>query len=137
MSLEKPSLPPAILLVEDNSDDVLLIQREFQLARLTNPLHVVSSGPKAIAYLTKSGTQIPALVLLDINMPGSDGFAVLKWVRRQSAFAQLCVVVLSSSDEMRDVNLAHQLGADSFLVKPLEHRSLAELWEAVVSKQLA
>ena len=137
MSLEKHSLPPAILLVEDNSDDVLLIQREFQLARLTNPLHVVSSGPKTIAYLTKSGTQIPALVLLDINMPGSDGFAVLKWIRRQSAFAQLCVVVLSSSDEMRDVNLAHQLGADSFLVKPLEHRSLAELWEAVVSKQLA
>jgi len=137
VSLEKHSLPPALLLVEDNSDDVLLIQREFQLARLTNPLHVVSSGPKAIAYLTKSGTQIPALVLLDINMPGSDGFAVLKWIRRQSAFAQLCVVVLSSSDEMRDVNLAHQLGADSFLVKPLEHRSLAELWEAVVSKQLA
>ena len=70
-------------------------------------------------------------------MPGADGFAVLKWMRRQSAFAQLCVVVLSSSDEMRDVNLAHHLGADSFLVKPLESRNLSELWEAVVSKQVA
>ena len=133
----QPPLPPSILLIEDNQNDVLLIQREFQRARLTNPLHVVSSAPKAIAYLTRSGTQIPALVLLDINMPGADGFAVLKWMRRQSAFAQLCVVVLSSSDEMRDVNLAHHLGADSFLVKPLESRTLSELWEAVVSKQVA
>ena len=137
MTPEQPSLQPSILLVEDNQDDVLLIRREFQRARLTNPLHVVSSGPKAIAFLTRSGTQVPALVLLDLNMPGSDGFAVLKWIRRQSAFAQLCVVVLSSSDAMRDANMAHHLGADSFLVKPLERRSLSELWEAVLSRQIA
>jgi len=141
---EQPSLQPSILLIEDNQDDVLLIEREFQRGRLTDPLQVVASGPQAIAYLTGSGTYcdrtqypLPSLVLLDINMPGSDGFAVLKWIRRQSVFAQLCVVVLSSSDEMRDVNLAHHLGADLFLVKPIERRSLFELWEAVVSKQLA
>jgi CheY-like chemotaxis protein len=142
--LEEPSFQPAILFVEDNPDDVLLIRREFERARLTNPLHVVSSGPQAIAYLTGSGTYhdrtqypLPALVLLDINMPGSDGFAVLKWIRRQSIFAQLSVVVLSSSDEMRDVNLAFHLGADSFLVKPLEGRSLTELWQAVLLKGAA
>jgi CheY-like chemotaxis protein len=144
VTVEKPSLQPAILLVEDNQDDVLLIRREFQRARLTNLLEVVSSGPQAIAYLTGSGTYcdraqypVPALVLLDINMPGSDGFAVLKWIRRQSGFARLCVVVLSSSDEMRDVNLANHLGADSFLVKPLECRSLSELWQAVLLKRAA
>lgn len=131
---EQPRLQPSILLIEDNQDDVFLIRREFQRARLTNPLHVVRSGQQAIAYLTRSGTEIPALVLLDINMPGSDGFAVLKWIRRQSAFAQLRVVVLSSLDDTRDANLAHHLGADSFLVKPLESTTLCELWEAVVSK---
>ncbi len=141
MPFEEPSLQPTILLVEDTQDDVLLIRREFQRARLTDPLRVVASGPQAIAYLTGSGTYcdrtqypLPSLVLLDINMPGSDGFAVLKWIRRQSVFAQLCVVILSSSDEMRDVNLAHHLGADSFLVKPLECTSLSELWQAVLLK---
>jgi CheY-like chemotaxis protein len=105
-------------------------------------LQVASSGPQAIAYLTGSGIYadrvqypFPTLVLLDINMPGSDGFAVLKWIRRQSLFAQLCVVVLSSSDAMGDVNLAHHLGADSFLVKPLECRSLTELWQAALLKR--
>ena len=144
MTAEKPSLLPSILLVEDNQDDVLLIRREFQRARLINPLQVVSRGPQAIAYLTGSGPYcdrnqypFPALVLLDINMPGSDGFAVLKWIRRQPGFARLCVVVLSSSDEMRDVNLAIQLGADSFFVKPLECRSLSELWQAVLMKRAA
>ena len=144
MPPEEPPLQPAILLVEDNLDDVLLIRREFQRAPLTNPLRVVRSGPQAIAYLTGSGTYcdrtqypLPALVLLDINMPGSDGFGVLKWIRRQPVFAQLCVVVLTSSDEMRDVNLAFHLGADSFLVKPLECRSLSELWQAVLLKEKA
>jgi len=142
VTVEKPLLQPAILLVEDNEDDVLLIRREFQRTGLPNPLQSVRSGPKAIAYLTGSGpycdrTQypFPALVLLDINMPGSDGFDVLKWIRRQPVFAGLCVVVLSASDEMRDVNLAFHLGADSFLVKPLECRNLSELWQAVLLKR--
>jgi CheY-like chemotaxis protein len=140
--VEKPLPEPATLLVEDNEDDILLIRRQFRLAGLSNPLHVVSSGPQAIAYLTGSGVYcdraqypFPSLVLLDINMPGSDGFAVLKWIRRQLEFARLRVVVLSASDEMRDVNLAHHLGADLFLVKPLESRSLVELREAVLLKQ--
>jgi CheY-like chemotaxis protein len=142
VTVEKPSPQPAILLVEDNEDDVLLIGREFQRAGLPNLLQVASSGPQAIAYLTGSGIYadrvqypFPTLVLLDINMPGSDGFAVLKWIRRQSLFAQLCVVVLSSSDAMGDVNLAHHLGADSFLVKPLECKSLTELWQAALLKR--
>jgi len=141
VTAEKPSPHPAILLVEDSQDDVLLLRREFEQAGLRNLLQVVSRGPQAIAYIAGSGTYsdrtqhpFPALVLLDINMPGSDGFAVLKWIRRQSVLARLCVVVLSSSDEMHDVNLAYNLGADLFLVKPLERRSISELWQAVLLK---
>jgi CheY-like chemotaxis protein len=141
VTVEKRTVQPAILLVEDNQDDVLLFRRQLELGGLRNPLHVVRRGPQAIAYLIGSGvyhdrTQypFPSLVLLDINMPGSDGFAVLKWIRRQPVLARLRVVVLSASDDMRDVNLAHQLGADSFLVKPLESRTISELWQAVLLK---
>ena len=141
MRAEKPSLRPSILLVEDTQDDVILIQREFGRAGITNPLQVVTRGSQAIAYLTGSGTYsdrteypFPILVLLDINMPGSDGFDVLRWIRRQPSLAGLCVVVLSASDEMRDVNLANNLGADSFLVKPLESKSIRELWQTVMER---
>jgi len=137
VTAEKTS-SPSILLVEDNQDDVLLIRRGFERAGISNPIQIVSRGPQAIAYLNGSGLYcdrtkypLPALVLLDLNMPGSDGFAVLKWIRRQSAFTHLCVVVLSASDAMRDVNLAHHLGANLFLVKPLEFWNAAELWQSV------
>ncbi len=83
------------------------------------------------SYFDRTKHPLPALVLLDINMPGSDGFAVLKWIRRQPQFASLCVAVLSGSDEMRDVNLAHHLGANLFLVKPLDFWVAAELLRAV------
>ena len=144
VSVEKPPPQPVILLVEDNPDDVLLLRREFERAGVTNTLHVVSRGPQAIAYLTGSGSYsdrtqypFPELVLLDINMPGSDGLAVLRWIRRQPGFARLCVVVLSASHQTRDVDLAHHLGADLFIAKPLQHTNISELWEAMLLKQKA
>lgn len=74
---------------------------------------------------------LPALVLLDIKLPGVDGFEVLRWIRAQSNFARLCVVMLTSSDEVRLVNRAYQLGANSFLVKPLEFWNATELLHSV------
>ncbi len=70
-------------------------------------------------------------MLLDIKMPGMDGFEVLRWVRHRSEFSRLCVVMLTSSDEIRDVNRAYQLGASSFLVKPLDFWNAAELSKAL------
>lgn len=138
MSFEATPQQPLILLVEDNEDDVLLIRRGFERAGIEHPLRVVTSGIEAIAYLTgeapywdRAKHPLPSLVLLDIKMPMADGFAVLKWIRRQPEFARLCVVMLTSSDEIRDVNLAYQLGANSFFVKPLDFWNAAELWRAV------
>jgi len=70
---------------------------------------------------------LPVLVLLDIKMPGMDGFEVLRWIRRQWEFFELCVVMLTSSDHIRDANEAYHLGANSFLVKPLDFHNAAEL----------
>jgi CheY-like chemotaxis protein len=107
-----------ILLVEDNQDDILLILRAFRRARVDRRIQVVTSGTAALSYLKG----VPPY-----DDRGKDGFEVLKWIRGQWDFFQLCVVMLTSSDLIRDVNQAYQLGANSFLVKPLDFENAAEL----------
>src|SRR2546423_4602150 len=116
-----------ILLVEDREDDVLLVRRALARGFLDNPMHVVRSGEEAISYLQGEGKYsnraeypLPDLVLLDLKMPGMDGFGVLEWIRAQEGLRGMRVVVLTSSEQMRDVNRAYQLGANSFLVKPTD-----------------
>jgi len=74
---------------------------------------------------------LPNLVLLDIKMPGMNGFEVLKWIRHQPSLAGLCVVMLTSSDQIRDANKAYQFGANSFLVKPLDFWNVEELMRSL------
>ena len=112
----------------------MLILRAFQRAGVTRRIQTVTSGAQAVAYL--QGTQpygdrqkypLPILVLLDIKMPGMDGFDVLRWIRRQWEFFELCVVMLTASDRIRDATQAYHLGANSFLVKPLDFQNAGEL----------
>ena len=131
-----------ILLVEDREDDVVLVRRALSRGFLDNPMHVVRSGEEAISYLQGEGKYsnraeypLPDLVLLDLKMPGMDGFGVLEWIRNQEGLRGMRVVVLTSSEQMRDVNRAYQLGANSFLVKPTDFddyihvtRVLREYW---------
>lgn len=121
-----PDTRSVILLVDDNLDDIFLTKRAFQRAELKHLVQSVSSGSDAIAYLSgdspyadRSVHPLPNLVLLDIKMPAIDGFDVLRWIRRQPQLSRLCVVMLTSSDDLRDVHLAYMLGANCFLVKPL------------------
>src|ERR1700674_4968478 len=95
-----------ILLVEDREDDVLLVRRAFAKANVLNPMQVVRDGREAIAYLKGEGKYsnraeypLPELLLLDLKMPGTDGFDVLKWMRQQPGLKALRVVVLTSSDQ--------------------------------------
>ena len=132
------STKPLFLLVENNEDDAFLINRAFERAEVNNRIFRVKSGDEAIAYLSgdvpywnRDQYPFPLMVLLDIKMPRMDGFEVLRWIRRQSEFARLCVVMLTSSDEIHDVNQAYQLGATSFLVKPLDFWNASELSKAV------
>jgi len=127
-----------ILVVDDNPDDVLLIRRAFERAGLKHPIHSASDGEEGIAYLRADPPYdhrfeypLPDLVLLDIKMPRTNGFEVLRWIRRQPEFLHLCVVMLTSSDAIRDANQAYQLGADSFLVKPLDFVNAAELSQSL------
>src|SRR5882762_2531355 len=127
-----------ILIAEDLEDDISIILRAFAKARLLNPVQIVRNGEEALAYLKGEGKfanraeyPLPQLLLLDLKMPRIDGFEVLCWVRQQPGLSSLRVVVLTSSKDIRDVNLAYQLGANSFLVKPTEFERFVDLSHAI------
>jgi CheY-like chemotaxis protein len=123
-----------ILLAEDEEDYVLLIRQAFLRAKIPNPLYVVPNGEEVIFYLKGQGKYanrveypLPDLLLLDIKMPRVNGFEVLKWIREQPSLAALRILMLTGSDQIRDVNKAYQLGANSFMVKPYDFGDLSEL----------
>lgn len=128
----------AILLVEDEENDILLIQRAFRKAKLSNPVHIVRDGEQAIAYLRGDGayadrleSPLPTMILLDLKLPRASGHEVLKWLRTQAALRRIPVVVLTSSRESTDVNRAYDLGANSYLVKPVQFDALIEMLKNV------
>lgn len=133
---------PIILLADDSETDVLLLRRAFDLMGFPVLLHTVEDGAEAIAYLegqgkyqTRSEFPLPDLLLLDLKMPMANGFEVIQWVRAQPRLASLRIVVLTTSDQTIDIDRAHRLGANSFLVKPISFdefkktvKSLCDYW---------
>jgi len=118
-------VPTPILLVEDSDEDILLSRNSLQRAGIANPVFVVKSGDRALAYLQGEGDYadrerfpFPGIMLLDLKMPRMNGFQVLEWRKSQPNLRDLFVVVLSHHDEIRDVSRAYSLGARTFLIKP-------------------
>jgi len=118
-------IPIEILVADDSPEDVLLLSLAFRRAKINHSLIRVANGKEAIEYLrTKS---LPDLVLLDLNMPGLDGFQVLEWLRGQPAALQkLPVIVLSSSGLETDRARAKELGAMDYFVKDEELEPLVK-----------
>lgn len=123
-----------MLLVEDNADDVALIRRAFRRGGVHTPLTVLGDGDSAVAYLAgddvyadRERHPLPRLVLLDLKLPCRSGLEVLEWARARPQFQGIVIVVLTSSRESRDVRRAYELGANSFLVKPVEFDTLLEM----------
>ena len=116
-----------ILHVEDDEPYVYLLRLTFERAGITSPVHVVSDGQMAKDYLAGLGEfadrqkhPLPCLVLLDLKLPKVNGLEVLEWIRQQPGLKKLVVVVLSSSAQPEDVERAYELGANSYIEKPLE-----------------
>ena len=127
-----------ILLVEDNYNDVLLIQRAFRKAKIKPSLSIVSDGDEAIAYLEGQGKYsdrylypMPILILLDLKLPRRSGLEVLAWIRQQPTLKRLLVVVLTSSQEDSDLAQAYDLGTNSYLVKPIDFNDFVHLVESI------
>lgn len=129
-----PMPPPPVLYAEDEDNDAFLMQRAFAKAGVINPLHVVIDGTSAIQYLAgrapysdRSIHPLPCLLLLDLNLPRQSGLEVLKWVRDQTCFCDLPILILTSSSQDRDIGAAYELGANGYLVKPANSDRLIEL----------
>jgi CheY-like chemotaxis protein len=127
-----------LVVVEDDDNDVVLLERAFRKSKLLNPLVFLRDGEMARDYLAGRGEYadraahpLPVLMLLDLKLPRLSGLELLEWMREQPALRGLPVVILTSSRESRDLERAYALGANSYLVKPVAFEALLELVRAI------
>jgi CheY-like chemotaxis protein len=124
-----------ILIVEDNENDALLLKRALQRNRVTNPIHVAPDGVEALKYLRgeppyedRQAYPFPSVIYTDLKMPRMDGFEVLNYLKNHPDCAVIPVIVMTASNQDRDIKQAYELGANSYIVKP---NTLEELIEIV------
>jgi CheY-like chemotaxis protein len=123
-----------ILLVEDNPRDVKLTQRAFQKAQITNPLRVVSDGAEALdslfatgSYAQRGNDEQPRVILLDLNLPGISGLEVLRRIKGDPRTQHIPVIILTVSKRDRDIEACRRLGAEAYIVKPVDFQNFSEV----------
>lgn len=133
-------MPPAslrpILLVEDSPEDYEVLQWAFRRTGLVNPLKRCATGDEALDYLMRRGAYAdpalapePGIILLDLNLPGTDGREVLQQIKRTDGLKQIPVVILTTSDHPNDVRACYDSGANSYVQKPLDVESFLKAIE--------
>ena len=122
-----------ILLVEDNISDIELTKRALKKTRILNPLIVCEDGNEVMDYFNGTGrfegrntSEMPSVVLLDIKLPIMDGHEILKWIRNNATTRNLPVVMLTSSKEEQDISKSYDLGANSYIRKPVDMAQFTE-----------
>jgi CheY-like chemotaxis protein len=125
-----------ILLVEDNDADAELALRAFRRRKISNPVHVVRDGEEALDYVERRGAfaenaPVPSVILLDLRIPKVDGLEVLRHLKQHPIYRNIPVVVLTTSAEDRDVRRSYELGAASYIVKPVEFEKFQEVVERI------
>jgi CheY-like chemotaxis protein len=130
--------PAIILLAEDDPGDQELTRRALEEGAMRNELHIVTDGEAALDYLFRRGkyqnpatSPRPDLLLLDLNMPKVDGRQVLQHVRADTSLRRLAVVVLTTSQHEEDIIRTYELGANSYITKPLELRQFMQVIQAL------
>jgi two-component system, response regulator len=121
--------PKAILLVEDNSDHEALTLRALRRSNITSEILVARDGSEALEYLhgSRDGKPNLGVVLLDLKLPQMDGIEVLRRIRADTRTAALPVVVLTSSDEERDMSESYRNGANSYVLKPVAYDQFVDV----------
>lgn len=129
---------PTILYVDDDDNDVVLLKHAIRSARLSFQVQAVHDPENAGAYLAGEGIYsdrktfpFPSLVLLDLKMPRMHGFEVLTWIRSHPLLKRMVVIVLTASNQVSEINRAYELGANSYLVKPVELTALTEMVKGI------
>lgn len=118
-----------ILLVEDNPVDLDLTLRAFSARKLTNPIQIARDGEEALAYIEKweKGDAVPVVILLDLKLPKINGLEVLEVIKKHPIFKTIPVVVLTTSSESADVKTSYELGANSYILKPVDFDKFIEV----------
>lgn len=129
---------PTILLVEDTPSDAALIRRGFDKTNVLNPIVWVKNGQEALAYISGLGQYgdrirypLPALILLDLDLPEMTGFELLQWKRTQPYIRRIPVVVLTIDKATSAINAAYDLGANSYLVKPGDPEEIMRIVKSI------
>ena len=128
-----------ILLVEDNMDDIELARRAFQKVNINNNMVVTQDGAETIDYLNGKGKyqgrnteDLPRIILLDLKMPKVHGLEVLKYVRENQQTKYIPVIILTSSQDKKDVIRSYELGANSYIVKPIDFLKFSQVVQQIV-----
>lgn len=118
-----------ILLIEDNPLDLDLTLRAFALRNLTNIIQVARDGEEALAFIQKweQGEPCPIVILLDLKLPKVNGLEVLQEIKSHPVYKTIPVVILTTSAESSDVKTAYSLGANSYIVKPVDFDKFVEV----------
>jgi len=131
-------LDDVILAAEDEPVDAMMIRRAFRKAGISQKLHLVEDGDAVIDYLTGTNAYsdreqfpLPVLLLLDLKLPRRSGLEILEWLRQQPGLRRIPVVVLTSSRQSTDVSCAYDLGANSYLVKPVGFTALIDIMKTL------
>jgi len=126
-------IPPPILLVEDNPMDLDLTLRAFNRKKFSNVIQIARDGEEALAYIGRweAGEPLPAVILLDINLPKINGLEVLRQLKAHERFRRIPVVVLTSSREDRDLRTAYDLGVNSYIEKPVNFSKFMDVAEQI------
>jgi CheY-like chemotaxis protein len=118
-----------ILLIEDNPMDEDLTRRAFARRKVINPIEVARDGEQALEYLDRwqAGNPLPVVILLDINLPKVNGLEILRQFKASSYAQKVPVIILTTSAEDRDIEVAYKLGANSYIVKPVDFEKFLEV----------
>ena len=131
--MNTPATLPPILLVEDNPMDLDLTLRAFNKKKFSNTIQVARDGEEALAFFARweAGEAMPAVILLDINLPKVNGLEVLQKLKEHPVFRRIPVVVLTSSRENSDLKTAYDLGVNSYIEKPVSFNKFIEVAEHI------
>lgn len=127
-----------ILLVEDEEHDVEFIKRAFSRVGVSNPIHAVRNGEEAVEYLSGAGKYadrqthpFPRVMITDVKMPQMSGLELLKWIQDNPRYRVVPTIVLTSSTQPEDVQLAFERGASGYMVKPVDFAELETVARAI------
>ena len=127
-----------ILMADDDDDDCMLVREALAESRLANQLHVVKDGEELMDYLYHRGkylekitSPLPGLILLDLNMPKKDGREALREIKTDPNLRKIPVIILTTSKAEEDIYRTYDLGANSFIIKPVTFNALVEVMKNI------